>query len=554
MRSNTETASSGQTMAEEPVQTGDIGAPQQLPTLDFPPEHTLCGLHRLWSGAAGGALQLPLFSGELPIPMEEARMAEEAARLHQALTQRTIQRWEQVAAALVHHTLPDLDGEVFLHVSQDAMLVWCLLLPPVGAGKAPDLLAVMKAMAREKVDQGVDWDGLKDLLGEPPRCFVLLPIAWGTPPVCGEDGRVVELYPREQTSCAMVDELWKEDYISLNLVQNIEKGEVICHILPPGKGTPGKTVRGQMIPPREGLPAQIPKGRNTALSKQGDALIATENGHVEFTGHSFQVKPVLQIHGDATEKDGIIQFMGDIHIYGDVNSGTVVRATGSIQIDGVVEDCTIEAGEYLVVSSGIQGQHTAVIQAHKGVYAKYVEHCTIYALESVQADCIIDSSIYSNGTVKVRTGRASVVGGTIRAAKEVSAGTIGSKAERPTEILLGGMPCEAIERNEMLQELTRTEEILRRLQRDPDRDLKREEISKLNLSVYVTKLKLEKLEKDLERSFVRSGSACRMLCDEIYPGAVVTIGGNSLQVTKKMEHCVFYPGKNKIAVSKREAT
>ncbi|MDQ9835029.1 hypothetical protein RFY41_18735, partial [Acinetobacter soli] len=85
------------------------------------------------------------------------------------------------------------------------MLVWCLLLPPVGEGKAPDLLAVMKAMAREKVDQGVDWDGLKDLLEEQPRCFVLRPAAWGVPPVRGEDGRVVELYPREQTSCIMVD-------------------------------------------------------------------------------------------------------------------------------------------------------------------------------------------------------------------------------------------------------------------------------------------------------------------------------------------------------------
>lgn len=549
MGSNTETASPDLTMTEEPAQTGVA-----VPTLSFPPEHTLCGLYRLWSGAAGGELQLPLFSGEPPVPMEEDRMAEEAARLYQALTEKTMQRWEQVAAALVNRTLPDLDGEVFLHVSQDAMLVWCLLLPPVGEGKAPDLLAVMKAMAREKVDQGVDWDGLKDLLEEQPRCFVLWPAAWGVPPVRGEDGRVVELYPREQTSCIMVDELWKEDYISLNLVQNIEKGEVICHILPPGKGTPGKTVRGQPVPPRDGLPAQVPKGRNTALSKQGDALIATENGHVEFTGHSFQVKPVLQIHGDVTEKDGIVQFMGDIHIYGDVASGTIVRATGSIQIDGVVEDCTIEAGEHLVVSSGIQGQHTAVIQAHKGVYAKYVEHCTIYALESIQADCIIDSDIYSNGTVTVRTGRASVVGGTIRAAKEISVGTIGSKAERPTELLLGGMPCEAMERNQMLEELTRTEETLRRLRKDPDRDLKREEISKLNLSVYVTKLKLEKLEKDREHSFVRSGSACRMLCDEIYPGSVVTIGGNSLRIENKMGNSVFYPGKNKIAVSSREAT
>ena len=106
----------------------------------------------------------------------------------------------------------------------------------------------------------------------------------------------------------------------------------------------------------------------------------------------------------------------------------------------------------------------------------------------------------------------------------------------------------------MMEGLARSEEELRRLREDPDRALKREEISKLNLNVYVTKLKLEKLEKDLERSFVRSGSSCRMLCDEAYPGTVVTIGGNTLPVQQKMERCAFYPGKNKIAVSKAGAT
>ena len=553
MGSNTERVFPDLVTTEGPARTDDTVLPP-VPPLDFPPEHTLCGLYRLWTGKNCDGLQLPLFAEGSPIPVEETWMAEEKEALYQEISALSSQRWQQVASSLVNRVLPDLDGELFLHVSQDEMLVWCLLLPPVSQGKPVDLLTVMKAMAKQKVDQGLDWPGIKELLGDPSRCFVLRPVAWGIPATRGEQGRVVDLYPRTQVSCTLVDELGEEDYTSLNLVQDIERGEVICHILPPGKGTPGETVCGRVLPAQDGLPAQIPKGRNTELSKQGDALLATRDGHVEFTGHSFQVKPVLQVHGDVTEKDGTVQFMGDIHIYGDVVSGAVVRATGSIQIDGVVEDCSIEAGEYLVVSSGIQGQHNAVIQAHKGVYAKYVEHCTIYAMDSVQADCIIDSDIYSNGTVKVRTGRASVVGGTIRAAKEISVGTVGSKAERPTQILLGGMPCEAMERNQMMEGLARTEEKLRRLREDPDRALKREEISKLNLNVYVTKLKLEKLEKDLERSFVRSGASCRMLCDEAYPGTIVTIGGNTLPVQQKMERCAFYPGKNKIAVSKAGAT
>ncbi len=241
------------------------------------------------------------------------------------------------------------------------------------------------------------------------------------------------------------------------------KEDVICDIIPPVPGVPGIAVTGDPVPPNLGAEPVIPQGRNTVVSEDGKHLPATKAGHVEFTGHNFQVNPVLQILKDVDQETGDINFLGDVHIHGDVTRGFTVRATGNIQVDGVIESCMVE-----IVSSGVQGQDCAIIRAHKSIYAKYLERCRVYALESVQADCIIDCTIYSNGTVKARTGRGVIIGGIIRSAHEVSATIVGSKVERLTSIFLGGLPCEESERTEILSDLDRISNEISILEEQPD--------------------------------------------------------------------------------------
>lgn len=515
-------------------------------TLVFAPENTFCGLYRLWSGASD-SLYLDLTPAPSPLSLDAQSLAQEGALLYKALTEAAKRRWQRIAAS-PDHTLPDLDGEVVVHLSQDAMLAWLVLLPPVGRGRPVNMLALSQELHRYQVTEGIDWAGLEAFLGLEPQYFQPRVIAWGVPAQRGADGRVVDYYPRTEPANTDLTELGQEDYTSLNLVQDVKKGAVICQLMPSGEGSPGKTVTGIRVPAKRGRPVNVPKGRNTAVSEDGKYLVATMDGHVEFTGHSFQVKPVLEIPGDVEPEDGTIQFMGDLHICGDVASGAVIRAMGSIQVDGVAEGCTIEAGEYLVVSGGIQGQDSAVIQAHKGVYAKYLEHCTVYAVQSVVADCIIESDIYCNGSVTVRTGRAAIVGGSVRAAGVVSAGTVGSKAERPTEVILGGLPCERLERRKMQAEVKRLEEKLRKEGRGLSTPEKRSKLSQINLNLCVTKLKLEKLDKDLDRAAIQLGDGSRLLCDEAYPGAVITVGKNTFRVRQLEKRRAFCPGRDAVNV------
>ena len=250
------------------------------------------------------------------------------------------------------------------------------------------------------------------------------------------------------------------DYASISFIQNVEEGDVICRIIEPTPGEDGKTVLGQELPARVGRAAAVPKGRNTALTDDGTALVATKTGHVEFSGRTFQVKPVMEIEGNVDYSTGHINFLGDVHVHGDVCTGFTVRAMGNITVDGVVEAASVEAGGDLIMVKGAQGDNRAVLRAGHSIFAKYLENCCLYAMEDLHADCVINCDVYCDGLVEVRSGRGTIIGGSIRAAHEVSAGVLGARSECRTDVVLGGLPCQEFDREVLVREIAELEEKL----------------------------------------------------------------------------------------------
>ena len=70
----------------------------------------------------------------------------------------------------------------------------------------------------------------------------------------------------------------------------------------------------------------------------------------------------MEIDGNVDYAVGSINYVGDVHVHGDVLSGFSIQAMGDITVDGVVEACTIEAGGDLVVAKGIAGSDQAIIR------------------------------------------------------------------------------------------------------------------------------------------------------------------------------------------------
>ena len=434
-----------------------------------------------------------------------------------------------------------LDAMPCFFISSNKLYAWVIVLPPVNGGAELSQDMLYKAMADQRIMYGVDLRLADHLASDEAKYFNLYLIAKGKPAFDGTNGNIVDAFPRVLPRVLEVDEFDRVDYTALNLIRNVKEGEEICRLIKPTEGEPGCTVLGQEIPARSGKSVPLPKGRNTEISEDGTLLLASISGDVEFTGHSFQVKPVLDIPGNVDFSTGSINFLGDVNIRGDVLSGFTVRAMGTIQVAGVVEaGSTVEAGGDLIVVKGILGDGTSIIRSHRSIFSKYIENSTIYVRENLQTDCIINSYIYSDGEVLVRSGRGTIIGGRIWAAKKISASAVGARSECRTAVALGGLPCTNFERELVQRELKVLEMELEKLECQLDSTSKSSLLDKTRSKLMVAELKLKQLESELADLKIEADekNKGRLECGIAYPGTEISFGDETFRVRQESRQCV----------------
>ena len=545
----TERADAPQEVPEAPP-----AIPEDPALLELPADHPfrrLLDLRQEEGGQHLPPLRLCLDEdGTLPPEL----VAKEKVRLQAALKTVCASRWKLVKAHEQARrgrkkTEPEgeplaLDAQPWIFLSSDKLYAWMLVLPPVGPGAELSRDMVYRSLTDQGVSFGLDTALLDRLSHDRERYSGLFLAARGKPAFDGRSGNIVEHFPRRSERMLTADEFGQVDYTSLNLISNVEQGQEICRLIRPTEGEPGRTVQDQEVPAKSGKSVSLPKGRNTDISEDGDALVATIPGHVEFTGHSFQVKPVLDIDGNVDFSTGKIKFVGDVNIKGDVLSGFSVKAMGNIYVGGVVEaGGTVEAGGDLTVVKGILGDGSTVIRAGRCIFSKYIENATIHVRENLQTDCIVNGRIYCDGEVQVRSGRGSIIGGRVWAAKRVSASAVGAKSEVKTSIVLGGLPCATFEREQVREELRDLNRELARLDGQLDSTVKASLMGKVRMKLSVAELKLKQAEEDLEAAKEslkdqKEQDSGRMECGVAYAGTDISIGSEFLRLRQETHQCV----------------
>lgn len=548
-----EEASDKEPLAEQVAEVEEVPtflAEADPALLELPAEHPI---HQLYSlrQKESGYLPSPRVcldeSGVLPADLVQ----QERSRLSVTLTSRCAARLKQTkntqgkTKKKKGEDVPVepviLDAQPCFFVSVNQLYAWVLVLPPVGGGEelSPEILE--KAMAAQGICSGVDEQLVERLPLDEEKYFHLFLLAKGRPAFDGTNGNIVDYFPRTVVRVLDVDEFDRVNYAALNLIHNVQAGEEICRLIEATEGEPGETVLGKEIPAKSGKDVPLPKGRNTEISEDGTLLLATISGDVEFTGRSFQVKPVLDIPGNVDFSTGNINFLGDVNIRGDVLSGFTVRAMGNIQVAGVIEaGSTVEAGGDLIVVKGILGDGSTVIRGHRGVFSKYIENSTIYVQENLQTDCIINSEIYSDGEVLVRSGRGTIIGGRVWAAKKISALAVGARSECRTSVALGGLPCTNFEREVVLREMELLEMEMEKLECQLDSSSKSTLLDKTRLKLTTAELKLRQLENELSdiKIEVEGKNSGRLECGIVYPGTEISFGDETLLVRHESRQCV----------------
>ncbi len=487
----------------------------------------------LWRRWAGDQLP-PILSltGKMEpekLPLDESELEREKVRLTAKLCQDAQSRVEMLQN--LERTGAELKSgaKCCCYVSENQMIAWLFIFPPVGSGEKLTSEKIGSALEAGSVKNGIEVKTVVAVLKDTPY-FELIPIAIGTPPVEGRDGVVHEKFPHQLKQEILVDENGNADYRSISYIQNVDKGQVLCDIEPPCPGQDGLGVDGKPAPAKAVSPAKVPQGRNTALSDDGLHLIALQSGNLEYKNDVFHVRAVLEIEKDVDYSTGNIDFIGDVHIHGDVRENFTVQAKGTIMIDGLVEASQIIAGGDLLISSGVVGDSRAVLKSAGNVRAKYLESCQVYSGRSVYADCIMSSQICCDDSIIVTSGRGSIIGGSLTAGKAVRAKMIGARSGRQTEIILGELPYAQLELESLNQEIEQAENEKTSVERaiaDMERcAIRGERKAKAKIRKVTLEVKLEKLKKNKNKITEQKPdlTQCLVDCDVIYPITKIIMG------------------------------
>jgi len=298
-----------------------------------------------------------------------------------------------------------------------------------------ELVTLLKS---HDISEGVDLEQVaifctEAAQGGNPKKFL---IAKGIEPVTGEDGwfDLLANTGKEETTFEE-DEQGRVDFKSVQTFTNIEPGQIIGTIHPPGQGTPGKSITGKPLPAQEGKPVNLIAGDGVIISKDGTQAIAQKPGRVVFENRYLTIAEEFVVAGDVNLKVGNINFNGVVDIKGDVLDDFHISASKGINVTGSVGACQLESDGPIVIGS-MAGMGLGTIRCSGILRAKSLNHVTV----ECWGDVIVTNEI-RNSVVKA-TGRISVeqgliAGGQAIALEGIEAKIFGTHAGTKTHLTSG---------------------------------------------------------------------------------------------------------------------
>jgi uncharacterized protein (DUF342 family) len=339
-----------------------------------------------------------------------------------------------------------VDAQFTISLSADAMQALFELQVPKG-GNPLTKEAVLLHLAGMGISEGIDLVAIDEALAAGTATGVA--IAHGTLPQHGADGYLERLLPNARSRTPRVDDSGQVDYRDLGDILVVKPGDPLMRRHPPIDGISGRNLLGAQIPARSGKVAVFASVLNGAeiSADDPDLLAAAINGQpVEIPG-GMMVEPVFTVPA-VSMASGNINFDGTVSVKGDVAKGMSVKATGDIEVDGVVEMASLEAGGDIVIKGGVIGalgkkdaaSHS--IRCGHHFVAGYTQNVRIESGDTIEIrDTAIQCELIAVNCIVVGSkGRGSIVGGHHQATLSVRAKQIGSPQRAKTHIEIGVNP------------------------------------------------------------------------------------------------------------------
>jgi len=260
-----------------------------------------------------------------------------------------------------------------------------------------------------------------------------LVVASGDPGQAGEDGSV-SFAVRAFDKRLLLD--FEQPFFGdvSSLIEDVKAGTLVARLSPSTPGSPGRDIKGMLIPPTPGKLISLGVGEGLQLQAEGRELRSLVRGTLMVGEETLDLVPFHVVEGHL----GIgqdIAFDGNVVVSGHVTGPVRIQAR-DIFIAGNVEGAQLSASGDVWIGGTVQGK--AAIEAEGRVLARSVSDSSIRAIGDVMiAESVIESRVTSSGRVRTRASSGIIEGGEISGFRGIVTHTLGSSYGLTTKVKVG---------------------------------------------------------------------------------------------------------------------
>ncbi|SJZ64764.1 FapA family protein [Selenihalanaerobacter shriftii] len=459
----------------------------------------------------------------------------------------------------------DRNAEIRVDVSADGMKAYLSTSLPLG-GKEATLTRIEDTLEEVGVTYGIKNEKLKELVNDEEiidEAIERVLVAEGVEPLLGKDAEVnFKFNIKSEEKKVQKLEDGSVDYRNLNRINNVKPGDILATKKPTKPGTPGTTVTGKDVKPKPPKDKKIPSGKNTILSSDELNLQAEIEGQVSYNGDKIEVMPVHTVNGDVDLSTGNIKFVGTVVVEGDVRDGMEIKAKNDINVKGSVHGAKLEAQGEILIKNGFIGKDKGEIKADGNVQVRFIENGKLTTENDlIVTEAIMHSDIDAARIIRIEN-KGLIVGGIVRAGREIDAKVVGSNLATKTKIFVGITPALRDQYNNLMKKLEdyqkeldealKTIKYLKKRQKEDDGELSEKErnlLSQKTRTRFKVAKNIEELKKEkisLETRLEEGKNGKIKVQDKLYSGVEITIGTEVKKVTKQLSNLQFYVADGEI--------
>ncbi len=316
--------------------------------------------------------------------------------------------------------------KIKLEFSKNNMEAYIEILPE-GSGVADkeyiEKSVILDFLKKQGVSYGIRED-LPDVFRVGKRYFV----AAGKPPIPGKDAIIELLHDTDKEIRPKILEDGRVDYRELDTMVIVKKGEIILKRRPPTAGTPGISVKGEIVPPKPGRQVPLPIGLNVEKSKNDpNVLISKIDGQLVEEDEKISVFPVYEVKGDLDFSVGNINFPGNVIIRRNIKPGFKIEAKGKVEVYESAEECDIIAEGDIIIKKSFIGKNKSLLKSDSSIIVGFMDGAKAFAKKDIISHSAIMHSDVSAGESVIVEGRGIITGGEIQAKMGIVAMVVGSK-------------------------------------------------------------------------------------------------------------------------------